>query len=72
MDVAVLLNDASLRRYRELLDSEDAAFDGLEHCYEDGDRAGSEVELIAWQDAVRRRLEFLSDRVPELFKEPAL
>ena len=34
-----VIDEGFLRRYRELLDAEDAAFDELEHAYEEGDRA---------------------------------
>ena len=34
-----VVDEGFLRRYRELLDQEAAAFDELEHSYEDGDRA---------------------------------
>ena len=43
------------RRYRELLDAEDSAFDELEHAYEDGDRAHFELDLAAWHGALERR-----------------
>jgi hypothetical protein len=33
-----VIDEGFFRRYRELLDAEDAAFDELEHAYEDGDR----------------------------------
>ena len=36
--VAGVLDDQALIRYRELLDEENAAFDELEHAYEEGDR----------------------------------
>jgi hypothetical protein len=47
------------RRYRELLDAEDCAFDELEHAYEDGDRAHFELDLAAWHGALERRHSFL-------------
>ncbi len=34
MTLAEVIDDHSLRRYRELLDADDAAFDELEHAYE--------------------------------------
>ena len=37
------VDDHFFRRYRELLDAEDYAFDELEHAYEDGDRAHFET-----------------------------
>ena len=33
-----VLDEGFFRRYRELLDAEDVAFDELEHAYEEGDR----------------------------------
>jgi hypothetical protein len=54
------VDDHFFRRYRELLDDEDHAFDELEHAYEDGDRAHFEVDLAAWQSAFERRMTFLS------------
>jgi len=53
------VNDHFLHRYRELLDAEDAAFDELEHAYEDGDRAHFEADLAAWKAVVARRQSFL-------------
>lgn len=54
-----VVDDAFLRRYRELLDAEDAAFDELEHAVEDGDRAHYEQDLAAWREIVARRIAFL-------------
>ncbi|MGH9023237.1 MAG: hypothetical protein ACRDV9_09090 [Acidimicrobiia bacterium] len=54
-----LLDEAFFRRYRELLDAEDSAFDELEHAYEEGDRAHFEADFAAWQLVVERRLAFL-------------
>ena len=53
------VDDHFFRRYRELLDAEDHAFDELEHAYEDGDRAHFDVDLAAWRSAVERRAVFL-------------
>ncbi|HET9730109.1 MAG TPA: hypothetical protein VFR41_11840 [Acidimicrobiia bacterium] len=53
------VNDHFFRRYRELLDAEDNAFDELEHAYEDGDRATFEIDLVALQAAISRRASFL-------------
>ena len=39
--------------------SEDAAFDELEHAYEEGDRAHFEADLDAWRSALARKLSFL-------------
>jgi hypothetical protein len=59
MTIPGVLDDQALRRYRELLDAEDAAFDELEHAYEEGDRAHYEADLAAWRDALTRKLAFL-------------
>jgi len=50
------------RRYRELLDAEDCAFDELEHAYEDGDRASFDADLAMWHMAIERRTSFLATR----------
>jgi hypothetical protein len=60
MAIAGVLDDQSLRRYRELLDAEDAAFDELEHACEDGDRVHFEADFAAWRQALIRKLAFLS------------
>ena len=52
-------DDHFFRRYRELLDAEDNAFDELEHAYEDGDRATFEIDLVVWRSAILRRESFL-------------
>lgn len=59
MTLAEVIDDHFLRRYRELLDAEDAAFDELEHAYEDGDRSHFEADLAAWQDAIERKVAYL-------------
>ena len=59
MTLAEVIDDHFLRRYRELLDAEDAAFDELEHAYEDGDRSHFEADLAAWQGAIARKLSYL-------------
>ena len=59
MTLAEVIDDHFLRRYRELLDAEDAAFDELEHAYEDGDRSHFEADLAAWQAAIERKLSYL-------------
>ncbi len=59
MTVPGVLDDQALRRYRELLDAEDAAFDELEHAYEEGDRAHFEADLEAWRTALAMKLRFL-------------
>jgi hypothetical protein len=53
------VDDHFFRRYRGLLDAEDAAFDELEHAYEDGDRASFECDLAMWHAARERRSSFL-------------
>jgi hypothetical protein len=53
-------DDQAIRRYRELLDAEDAAFDELEHAYEEGDRAVFEADLNAWRSALAQKIAFLS------------
>lgn len=53
------VDEAFFRRYRQLLDAEDAAFDELEHAYEDGDRAHFEADLALWRQAADRRQQFL-------------
>jgi hypothetical protein len=53
------IDDSFLQRYRALLDAEDAAFDELEHAYEEGDRAHFEADLEAWRDAICRKLAYL-------------
>ena len=58
------VDDHFFRRYRALLDAEDAAFDELEHAYEDGDRASFETDLVAWRSAILRRENALHPRGP--------
>ncbi len=53
------VDDHFLMKYRELLDAEDAAFDELEHSYEDGDRAHFETDFAAWRAAVEKRTSYL-------------
>jgi hypothetical protein len=55
-----VVNEQFLGRYRALLDAEDAAFDELEHAYEDGDREHFLLDLGVWEDCVGRRLSFLA------------
>ena len=59
MTLAEVIDDHVLRKYRELLDAEDAAFDELEHAYEEGDRAHFEADLAAWRSAIERKLAYL-------------
>ena len=60
MSLPGVFDDQALRRYRELLDAEDAAFDELEHAYEEGDRAHFEADLDAWRGALSQKLAFLT------------
>jgi len=53
------IDEGFFRRYRELLDAEDAAFDELEHAYEDGKRAEFEADLAIWRTTVEKRAAFL-------------
>lgn len=69
MTVTGVIDDHMLQQYRALLDLEDAAFDELEHAYEDGDRDHFEADLTAWQLAVNRRLAYL--RRIGVVEEPA-
>jgi hypothetical protein len=70
MTLAEVIDDQFLARYRALLDAEDAAFDELEHCCEDGDRSQFEADLSAWRAAVEQRLSFLHRR--GVFTPPGL
>jgi hypothetical protein len=54
-----VIDEGFFRRYRELLDAEDAAFDELEHAYEDGDRAHWADDLATWRKIVEKRCAFL-------------
>ena len=54
-----VIDEHFLKRYRELLDAEDAAFDELEHAFEDGDREHFQADLRAWCDAINRKLAYL-------------
>jgi len=58
--LAEVIDEHFLLRYRALLDAEDAAFDELEHCYEDGDRAHWEQDLQLWKSAIERRMAYLA------------
>ena len=55
-----VVNEGFLTRYRLLLDAEDAAFDGLEHAYEDGDREHFLADLALWSRTIAQRLAFLA------------
>ncbi len=54
-----MIDDGFLRRYRELLDAEDAAFDELEHSVEEGDREHYDLDLESWKGTVAKRMAFL-------------
>jgi hypothetical protein len=58
--LAEVIDDHFLAKYRELLDAEDAAFDELEHAYEDGDRAHFEADLALWRAAIERKIAYLA------------
>lgn len=53
------IDEGFFRRYRELLDAEDAAFDELEHAYEEGDRKHFEEDLEHWRALAERRTVYL-------------
>jgi hypothetical protein len=57
-----VLDEGFMRRYRQLLDAEDTAFDELEHAYEDGDRQHFEADFATWRDVLSRKLAFLERR----------
>jgi hypothetical protein len=57
--LAEVLDDHFFARYRALLDAEDAAFDELEHAFEDGDRSHFEQDLAAWKAAIEKKLAYL-------------
>jgi hypothetical protein len=61
-----VVNEHFLARYRALLDEEDAAFDELEHAYEDGDREQFTADLNAWHTAMSRKLHYLQRHGVEL------
>lgn len=54
-----VVDDHFLTKYRALLDAEDAAFDELEHAYEEGDRVHFDADLAEWRAAVERKLSYL-------------
>ena len=60
MALEEVVDEHFLNRYRALLDAEDAAFDELEHAYEDGDREHFLADLREWERCVERRLAFLT------------
>ena len=60
MALEEVVDEHFIGRYRALLDAEDAAFDELEHAYEDGDREHFLADLRDWEQCVERRHAFLS------------
>ena len=60
MALEEVVDEHFIQRYRALLDAEDAAFDELEHAYEDGDREHFLADLGEWERCVERRLAFLT------------
>ena len=69
MTLAEVIDEHFLLRYRALLDAEDAAFDELEHAYEEGDREHWDNDLQAWQSAITRRLAYLARHDVDLTTE---
>ena len=59
MALEEVVNEHFLARYRALLDAEDAAFDELEHAFEDGDRRQFLTDLEEWHRTMERRLDYL-------------
>jgi hypothetical protein len=57
-----VLDESFMRRYRELLDAEDTAFDELQHAYEEGDREHFEADFATWRNVLSRKLAFLERR----------
>ena len=66
MTLAEVLDDHFFARYRGLLDAEDAAFDELEHAFEEGDRDHFEKDLAAWKVAIEKKLAYLQRAGVEL------
>jgi len=60
LTLAEVIDDHFLSKYRLLLDAEDAAFDELEHAFEEGDRSHFESDLAAWQDAIEKKVAYLN------------
>jgi hypothetical protein len=58
--LAEVIDESFLARYRALLDAEDAAFDELEHAFEEGDRDHWEADLARWGQAIQRRVAYLA------------
>jgi hypothetical protein len=55
-----VIDEHFLMKYRALLDAEAAAFDELEHAFEDGDRERFVADMSAWQSTLTRKLNFLT------------
>lgn len=73
MDPHEVLDEGFLRRYRELLDAEEQAFDELEHAYEDGDRIQFAADLEAFWQVLDRKRQFLEQsRLPAPPVDPAM
>ena len=66
MTVEHAIDEHFLSRYRELRDAEDAAFDELEHAYEDGDRAHFEKDYQDWKKAIQAKIAYLQKVHPDL------
>jgi hypothetical protein len=66
MTLTGVIDDHMLQKYRMLLDQEDAAFDELEHAYEDGDRDHFDADLSQWAEAAQKRLAYLQKMGVEL------
>ena len=60
MSDAGVIDESFFRRYRELLDAEDGAFDELEHAYEDGDREHWADDYATWKATAEKRASFLN------------
>lgn len=59
MTLSAVIDDHVITRCRELLDAEDAAFDELEHAYEEGKRATFDHDMAAWCGAIAAKLAYL-------------
>lgn len=59
-----LVDDGFLESYRALLDTEEAAFEMLEHSASNGDHEGAEIDLELWRRAAARREAFLAAHRP--------
>ncbi|GAC1536419.1 MAG: hypothetical protein NVS3B12_19420 [Acidimicrobiales bacterium] len=66
MTLAEVIDEHFLARYRALLDAEDAAFDELEHAYEEGDRANWDADISAWRSAIEARMAYLANHEIDL------